>query len=45
MTLTIQLVLKQNGCMIQFYEFGEEYMTPPPVDKQIPGNEKNYWID
>ena len=27
------------------YEFGEDYMTPPPADKQIPGNEKNYWID
>ena len=62
---TIQLALKQNGCMIQLicqyenlilkvprryheilvYEFGEDYMTPPPADKQIPGNEKNYWID
>ena len=30
---------------ILVYEFGEDYMTPPPADKQIPGNEKNYWID
>ena len=30
---------------ILVYEFGEDYMTPPPVDQQTPGNENNYWID
>ena len=27
------------------YEFGADYMTPPPVEQQVPGTDKNYWID
>ena len=27
------------------YEFGEGYMTPPPIEHQVSGTDKNYWID
>ena len=27
------------------YEFGENYMSPPPIEQQVPGGDKNYWID
>ena len=30
---------------ILVYEFGENYMTPPPIENQNPGTDKNYWID
>ena len=30
---------------ILVYEFGADYMTPPPVEQQVPGTDKNYWID
>ena len=30
---------------ILVYEFGSDYMTPPPVEQQVPGTDKNYWID
>lgn len=30
---------------ILVYEFGEDYMTPPPIENQNPGTDKNYWID
>ena len=29
---------------ILVYEFGEDYMTPPLVEQQVPGEAKNYWI-
>ena len=29
---------------ILVYEFGEDYMTPPPATQQVAGEAKNYWI-
>ena len=29
---------------ILVYEFGKDYMSPPPVEQQVPGEAKNYWI-
>ena len=41
----LTLKVPRNYHEILVYEFGKNYMTPPPVDKQVPGTDKNYWIE